>query len=110
MNKQDLEHLKFKTIEGEESNIFDLIRTVKELKELIKELDIKVTLHAGNKEIDYNIEEFESGSGFHCPECGSYMFGSSTNKDKTLTRHCHGNEQWQCDFSFHQSEDEKYMR
>lgn len=59
---------------------------------------------------DYNIEDFEEGSGFHCPKCGSFMFGSSTNKDKSLTRHCHGNESWQCDFSFHDTEDNKYIK
>jgi len=46
---------------------------------------------------------------FICPECGSYMFGSTQNSDGTLTRHCHGNEAWNCKFNFHQKEDEKYF-
>jgi hypothetical protein len=34
---------------------------------------------------------------FKCPKCQSTMFGSSFN-DGIVTYHCHGNEQWHCDF------------
>ena len=47
---------------------------------------------------------------FECPKCGSYMFGSSSNRDNTLTRHCHGNEMWQCDFKFNEKDDSKYFK
>lgn len=47
---------------------------------------------------------------FECPKCGSYMFGSTENADGTFTRQCHGNEQWRCDFEFHESEDKKYFK
>ncbi len=46
---------------------------------------------------------------FKCPKCGSFMFGSSTNSDGSLTRNCHGNEKWKCEFEFHESEDGKYF-
>ena len=48
-------------------------------------------------------------SKFKCPECGSYMFGSSQNTDGTLTRHCHGNEKWKCNFSFNEKDDHLYF-
>ena len=47
---------------------------------------------------------------FHCPKCGSYMFGSSRDKDGKFTRHCHGNEIMSCGFTFPQADDDKYFR
>jgi len=35
---------------------------------------------------------------FSCPKCQSYMFGSSFENGIT-TYHCHGNEEWSCNFS-----------
>lgn len=46
---------------------------------------------------------------FKCPKCGSFMYGSSLNSDGTWTRHCHGNEMWLCDLTFHESDDDKYF-
>lgn len=47
--------------------------------------------------------------GFCCPKCGSYMFGSSLTGG-VLMRHCHGNEQWRCDYSAPESDDSKHFR
>lgn len=47
---------------------------------------------------------------FKCPKCGSGMFGSARNDDGTWTRHCHGNEQWKCDFTAHDSDDSKHFK
>lgn len=47
---------------------------------------------------------------FCCPNCGSYMFGSSRNKDGSLTRRCHGNEQWKCDYEAHQDKDHIHFK
>ena len=57
-----------------------------------------------------NINDAVFDTHFECPKCGSYMFGSSSNGDNTLTRNCHGNEKWQCDFEFHEKEDSKYFK
>jgi len=39
---------------------------------------------------------------FVCPECGSSYFGSSLNKDGSLTRHCHG---IGCKYEWHETKD-----
>ncbi len=36
---------------------------------------------------------------FHCPKCGSTMFGSSGHAKGPVTYHCSGNEQWTCKFT-----------
>jgi len=47
---------------------------------------------------------------FCCPKCGSYMFGSSQEDGKDMIRHCHGNEQWRCGFTFPQKDDHLYFK
>ena len=38
------------------------------------------------------------------------MFGSSNCLQLgEMIRHCHGNEQWNCDFSFPEKDDDKYF-
>ena len=37
------------------------------------------------------------------------MFGSSIAPDGTMIRHCHGNEEWLCRFSFSESQDHLYF-
>lgn len=52
--------------------------------------------------------------GFKCPECGSYMFGTSC-ENGILTYHCHGNEEWSCNYTcsrefFKNNFEEKYNK
>lgn len=78
------------------------------METLLNETNGKCTKYIMKNEISkpYDSEE----KRFTCPECGSRMFGSSTNGDGTYTRHCRGNEEWKCNFSFHESEDDKYIK
>lgn len=46
---------------------------------------------------------------FECPVCGSCMFGSSDCHKEVMIRHCHGDEQRRCDFSFPSTDDWKYF-
>jgi len=46
---------------------------------------------------------------FSCPKCGSFMFGSSDCNKPVMQRHCHGNEEWKCDFTFPSTDDWKYF-
>lgn len=46
---------------------------------------------------------------FECPKCGSHQFGSRKNRDSTLTRSCHGNGQWNCEFEFNSVDDDLYF-
>ena len=47
---------------------------------------------------------------FCCPKCGSRMYGSSRNSAGSLTRECHGNNSWKCDYKAHQEFDSKHFK
>jgi hypothetical protein len=53
---------------------------------------------------------------FTCPQCGTFCYGSSQNRDGTLTRECHGfgdghqTKPGPCNFTWHEDDDHLYFR